>query len=148
MGLASRWWSAVLVPAVTYGIAPEASSLMARHVDGALELGVRSLTPMRADPARVRDSTVQVLGPVIEHLRVSSRMLWANVAASLHAVPRVHALPPATAWCSHLLAEDPLAGHLKVGGGQARRRATCCLFYRVPGAGVCGDCLFEVAPGM
>lgn len=146
MGIASRLWSAALMPAVTHGIAPSASDLLARHVDGALELGLRSTTAVQADPAYVHAIAIQVLEPVIERLRVSSTLLWANVAASLHAVPRVQALPSARAWCEQLLDADPLRGHLDVRGGVARRRTTCCLFYRVPGATVCGDCVFDAAP--
>ncbi|GAA3997043.1 hypothetical protein GCM10022384_50230 [Streptomyces marokkonensis] len=31
--------------------------------------------------------------------------------------------------------------------GTAFRRRSCCLYYRVPGAGVCGDCCFSRPPG-
>ncbi|MGW5694872.1 (2Fe-2S)-binding protein, partial [Streptomyces asiaticus] len=27
------------------------------------------------------------------------------------------------------------------------RRRTCCLYYRVPGGGLCGDCVLREAPG-
>ncbi|MZE70246.1 (2Fe-2S)-binding protein, partial [Streptomyces sp. SID5789] len=32
--------------------------------------------------------------------------------------------------------------------GTAFRRRSCCLYYRVPGAGVCGDCCFPRPPGL
>ena len=146
MGVASRLWSATVVPAATQGVLADPSALVARHVDGALALGLRSTTPLPADPATLRAVVLDVLTPVVEALRVSTRMLWANVAASLHAVPRVHGLPRAAPWCADLMASAPLAGHLDVEAGVARRSATCCLFYRVPGAAVCGDCVFDVAP--
>ncbi|MFV2120727.1 (2Fe-2S)-binding protein, partial [Streptomyces sp. Act-28] len=39
---------------------------------------------------------------------------------------------------------DPdLAGTLR---GPALRRRTCCLYYRCPGGGLCGDCVFDAPP--
>jgi ferric iron reductase protein FhuF len=27
------------------------------------------------------------------------------------------------------------------------RRQSCCLYYRLPGGGLCGDCCFQRPPG-
>jgi ferric iron reductase protein FhuF len=46
-----------------------------------------------------------------------------------------------------MVGRPPYAGELELlGNGRARRR-TCCLFYEVPGAGLCGDCVFDHPPG-
>lgn len=44
-----------------------------------------------------------------------------------------------------LLAHPALAGAGTLGATGFRRRS-CCLYYRVPGGGVCGDCCFSCAP--
>nr|BFD81381.1 hypothetical protein StreXyl84_07820 [Streptomyces sp. Xyl84] len=44
-----------------------------------------------------------------------------------------------------LLAHPALAGAGTLGATGFRRRS-CCLYYRVPGGGVCGDCCFSRAP--
>ncbi|MGW4250864.1 (2Fe-2S)-binding protein, partial [Streptomyces californicus] len=31
--------------------------------------------------------------------------------------------------------------------GPAFRRRSCCLYWRCPGGGLCGDCVFDSAPG-
>jgi ferric iron reductase protein FhuF len=45
-----------------------------------------------------------------------------------------------------LLTSEPLAGtgRRRVDGSFVRR--SCCLFYRVPGAGTCGDCVLDERP--
>ncbi|MES4829184.1 (2Fe-2S)-binding protein, partial [Streptomyces anthocyanicus] len=44
-----------------------------------------------------------------------------------------------------LLAHPLLAGAGTLTGTSFRRRS-CCLYYRVPGGGVCGDCCFPTPP--
>ena len=44
-----------------------------------------------------------------------------------------------------LLASGWLAG--ACGAGPAYRRRSCCLYYRVPGGGLCGDCALDRVPG-
>ena len=88
-----------------------------------------------------------VLDPVIEELPLARRLVWSNVAASLHAVPRVHSSPATRPLVRELLARPPYDGELEeLPDGRARRRTTCCLFYLVPGAGLCGDCVFDEPP--
>ena len=52
-------------------------------------------------------------------------------------------LEPATALAAALLARGRLAdtGELGVTGeGLGFRRRSCCLYYRLPGGALCGDC--------
>ncbi|MEY7980314.1 (2Fe-2S)-binding protein, partial [Streptomyces pilosus] len=44
-----------------------------------------------------------------------------------------------------LLTDPSLAGAGTLTGTAFRRRS-CCLYYRVPGGGVCGDCCFVRPP--
>ena len=147
MGVASRLWSVSVVPFVTDHALVDPGCLLVRDDDGAVVLGVRN--PRARTDATVGDldhAVRGVLEPMITAIPLADRLLWGNAAASLSAVPRVHALPGARAVVDVLLAGPGFAGELvPAEGGRARRR-TCCLFYLIPGAGLCGDCVFEVPP--
>lgn len=148
MGLASRLWSVTVVPWVTHRVLVDPACLVVRDDAGAVTLGV--LDPRGSVDAGLEDldrAWRSVLEPVVAAVPLADRLLWGNVAASLHAVPRVHHLPAARPVVADLLAGPDLADALdELPDGRARRR-TCCLFYLVPGAGLCGDCVFDVAPG-
>jgi hypothetical protein len=147
MGVASRLWSVTVVPAVRSSVLPDPAGIVVRHEDGAVVLGFAG--DGRADPTYddVRSAVLGVLTPLVEALPLAGRLLWGNVAASLYAVPRVHALPAAVPLVTSLVSEAPLAGELELLPGGLARRRTCCLFYEVPGAGLCGDCVFDRVPG-
>lgn len=87
---------------------------------------------------------------------VSGRLLWGNAASSLAGSLRV-----LHTWCleqgrpedaaravtlTRALFEDPLlrdTGTLTTRGGPSFRRRSCCLYYRVPSGGMCGDCVLR-----
>jgi hypothetical protein len=80
-------------------------------------------------------------------VRLSDRVLWENVASALAAATVLIARerPETTPQASELLAH--LVGRLRLDGlgrldkqGQFHRRS-CCLYYRLPGAGFCEDCV-------
>ncbi|NUP42376.1 MAG: (2Fe-2S)-binding protein [Streptomyces sp.] len=90
--------------------------------------------------------------------RVSGRLLWGNAASALAGSLRVlydwcqaHGHPEAAERATDLaraqLAHPPLrdAGTL-TSPPPAFRRRTCCLYYRVPGGGLCGDCVLRRSP--
>jgi hypothetical protein len=78
-------------------------------------------------------------------VRVAEGLLWGNAASALagalgvlaRARPR-HAAA-ARRLVDELLAAPPLRG-TGAFGPQGFRRRSCCLYYRVPGGGLCGDC--------
>lgn len=82
---------------------------------------------------------------------VAERLLWGNAASALVGTLRVLRGQPGAAHATvaavarQLLAREPLAGSST--WSPAFRRTTCCLYYRVPGGGLCGDCVFTTAPG-
>jgi len=136
-----------VVPAARSGVLVDAASLGWRDDDGAVELGVTDLRGWRdPGPADVWAVVQGVLASVVEALPLAPRLLWGNVAASLHAVPRVHDLPGAESLVADLLDRAPLAGELDVRAGGRARRRTCCLFWEVPGGGLCGDCVLDRVP--
>lgn len=148
MGVTSRLWSVTVVPFVTDGVLVDPACLLARHDDGALVLGIREPRGrIRATVDDLDGAVRSVLEPMIARIPLAGRLLWGNVAASLHAVPSVHAVPGARAVVDALLAGPRLDGELVVTEDGTVRRRTCCLFYLVPGAGLCGDCVFDVPPG-
>jgi len=86
----------------------------------------------------------QQLRPLLETVaadaRVAPGLLWGNVASALVGALRVLGRDPVAARAvSGLLAHGPLVGTWEVGPAGFRRRS-CCLYYRVPGGGYCGDC--------
>jgi ferric iron reductase protein FhuF len=91
------------------------------------------------------------LAPVIEAVRaavpVAAGLLWGNVASGLTGALAALAGAVPLAACHEaglvLLDHGPLrgSGQLDVRAGRLRfRRRSCCLFYRLPGGGTCGDC--------
>ncbi|GAA4777842.1 (2Fe-2S)-binding protein [Actinomycetospora chlora] len=99
------------------------------------------------------------LAPLVAALRtrasVSARVLWGNAAGALGGAVRVlgEARPDrhaaALALARGVLAQEPFAGLGEFvddpahPSGLGFARTTCCLYYRVPGGGMCGDCVLR-----
>lgn len=92
-----------------------------------------------------------------EQFALSEQVLWGNVASALAgALATLTGAVPARAGraadlVGQMLRDGPLAGtgDLRPHPTQSRPsfvRRSCCLFYQVPGGGVCGDCLLAVRP--
>ncbi|WP_437049377.1 (2Fe-2S)-binding protein [Streptomyces sp. enrichment culture] len=176
-GLAARLWSAALGCAVLYGRVPDLDPRLLHWDPDATapdDLWLTEVRPHSGDTGGVRDTsdedTAAVLaGAVLRaHLiplaaalraryRVAAGLLRGNTASALAGAAReldrwarAHGRPGAAARARSLTAE--LLGHPLLAGtgvltGTAFRRRSCCLYYRVPGKGVCGDCCFPSPPG-
>jgi ferric iron reductase protein FhuF len=99
------------------------------------------------------------LAPLVAAVRaqvpVAERLLWGNAASALAGAKRLvgmqrpEAAERAAAVAQRLLAVGPLAGsgELLPPKGPDRywsfRRRSCCLYYRVPGGGLCEDCVLQ-----
>ncbi|WP_405781331.1 (2Fe-2S)-binding protein [Streptomyces sp. NBC_00859] len=167
LGLASRLWSLALGSAVLSGRLPDLSPdrLRVRLTgDDPLELWlpVPALAPPAARPDHPADA---VLGAVaLGHLHpfhtalrtrygLSPHILRGNAASALVGAVRVltgrrpDTEAPATALAAALLAREPLTGSgdfiVEEGLGFAFLRNSCCLYYRTPGGGLCGDCVLR-----
>lgn len=97
------------------------------------------------------------LAPLVEavraQVRVSARTLWGNAASSVAAGKRLVGLDrPAAAARAARIAQVVLDHPALAATGERRaavapdvgwtfRRRSCCLYYRAPGGGTCGDCV-------
>jgi hypothetical protein len=100
--------------------------------------------------------TRQVIGPliaaVVEAVPMSEAVLWGNVWSGLAGglAPVAAARPDLAERARSIVIavlDDPAVQYR---GGFTRagryRRATCCLLYRIPGGGLCGDCVLPASP--
>ncbi|QGV77242.1 (2Fe-2S)-binding protein [Streptomyces ficellus] len=160
IGTAARLWSIGLATASLTGRVPDLAPgrLWWRTPEsGPIDLWLPEATTTAAAPDGLADGlheavVVRNLLPLADavrrHYGVSPHALRGNAASALIGAVRVllaHApgaphppVPLATA----LLEREPLAG---AGAFTAQpltyRRRSCCLYYRVRGAGYCGDCV-------
>lgn len=96
------------------------------------------------------------LRPLVDVVRaqvpVAQPLLWGNAASSLAAAARLVAqhrparAPDARACVGALLSYGPLADAWSTGPQDGFRRRSCCLYYRTPDGGLCGDCVFDEPP--
>jgi ferric iron reductase protein FhuF len=77
-----------------------------------------------------------------DRYRVSPKVLWGNAASAVGGAYTMLAEANGGRLVAELLARPPLAG-LATWNGRALKRRNCCLFYRIPGAGTCGDCVLN-----
>jgi FhuF 2Fe-2S C-terminal domain len=157
LGYAARLWSPVLACALAHGIVPDLAGL---EVGTRLPLRVR-LPAAAGWNSPDFDGTAGLLYDVVVtgHLaplaaglrgRVASGLLRGNAASALIgsltvlAGARPGLAGPARSIADRLLATGMLRGTGQLTGtGQAFRRNSCCLYYRVPGGGLCGDCSLD-----
>ena len=166
-GMAARLWSPVLGCLATAGIVPDLPIPVQWQLraDGAVEPCVPHpggwiATEDADDIAALVEHIVirNVLQPLAEQFRAEQRiahgLLWGNVASALIGTLRVlqrgGADDPFTASVVlRLLGAPPLAGTATLGASGTLdefRRRSCCLYYRIPDGGRCGDCALDRTP--
>ncbi|MCF1509625.1 (2Fe-2S)-binding protein [Streptomyces glomeratus] len=160
-GLAARLWSVALGCAALYGRVPDLDPRLLRwDPDGSapddLWLGEVRALPVDGLDAVVREGhLVPLTAALSARHRVSARLLWGNAGAALASSVRMidrwartggrrDVADRARTLAAGLFAHPDLAGTVDPATG---RRRTCCLYYRVPGGGLCGDCCFDRPPG-
>jgi hypothetical protein len=100
----------------------------------------------------VRGPVAQLTEAVAEVASVSRQLLWGNVwsafagAATVIAMARPDAGARAVSIVRALVSttSQPLAG--RYDAAASYRRDTCCLYYRLPHGGLCGDCVLHRIP--
>jgi len=166
LGLAARLWSAALGCAALYGRVPDLDpGLLRWDPDGGApdDLWLTEVRPPGRDgDARALADTVLHghLVPLADALRARHRLapglLRGNAASALAGAARTldtwareHGRTDVAARARALAAglfAHPLLADTGTLTGTAFRRRSCCLYYRVPGGGVCGDCCFTRPP--
>ncbi|MEU0159582.1 (2Fe-2S)-binding protein [Streptomyces sp. NPDC006261] len=165
LGLAARLWSIALGPAALFGRIPglAADTL---HWDPLhtspddLWLEDPEELPGTADLIREQVQYGHLV-PLAEAVRrdgsISPQLLWGNAGSALAGAvrelvtwsrgqDRPDVAQRARALAAELFDHPDLCstGSPK---GPAFRRRSCCLYWRCPGGGLCGDCVFDQAPG-
>ncbi|WP_238580908.1 (2Fe-2S)-binding protein [Streptomonospora alba] len=166
-GLASRLLSPQVAAALCHGIVAPPAALRWRVSGGRLHLALGEGAGAAASGDRPRAEAAAdlvaehvvtaVLVPAAQTLRarvrLAPRLLYGDAASALAgaaaalAADRPGLAEDAFALVRLLLERPPLRGlgaYSPTGPGDAGpavfTRATCCLYYRIPGGGVCGDC--------
>lgn len=162
LGLVARLVAPVLGAALLTGtlpVAPAGSVHLRLSGSNPLPLSISSPEAVRADrPAQLagafaRHWLAPLIAPLSTAVRaasgVSLQVLDGNVVSAVAGALRTAAeVRPGLAGrtaavLDHLLSSGPLAG---AGGRRADGsfvRRSCCLFYRLSGAGTCGDCVLR-----
>jgi FhuF 2Fe-2S C-terminal domain/Ferric iron reductase FhuF-like transporter len=152
-GIAGRLWSPVLAVAAAHGVVPDLdpARLFWRAMSpGPVLLAASGVSGLDADASAVHRVVVERhLGPLVDAVRevtpVAEGLLWGNAASALTGALTVlvRARPGSSKAGARLVEElldlPPLRGTGTLGPSGFRRRS-CCLYYRVPGGGLCGDC--------
>jgi FhuF 2Fe-2S C-terminal domain len=144
LGLASRLLSPALGAQVLGGVLP-AAELWWKPVPG-------GPWPFAYRDAVAGESLLAPVPPVLaafqDRFALSPQVLWGNVASALAGAAGLLPDPErAFAVVAEALAGPPLAGMAELvrpDPRHARRflvRNNCCLYYRIPGGGYCGDCV-------
>jgi ferric iron reductase protein FhuF len=163
---AARLWSPVLGCALLESVIPDLASLQVRQADWAQPVELALAKPggwLASDVAQIAELSYRVvveahLEPLARALsdRVAAGLLRGNAASALAGAlgvlvrARSAFLEPAGAVAAALLETGWLrgSGQLSVSpGGLSWRRGSCCLYYRLPGGGLCGDCCLTRPPG-
>ena len=159
LGAAARLVSPPLAALVVGGVLPSARLWWRRAGGSGWQIGYDDPAPADGPLTAVLDGLVTpVLAAFRDRYAVSPRVLWGNVAsavagaAGLLADLRPAYAGPAGEAAAEVLGRPPLAGTgtlVRPDPGSARRfliRRSCCLYYRVPGGGLCGDCILTPEP--
>ncbi|XUL94051.1 (2Fe-2S)-binding protein [Streptomyces galilaeus] len=161
--LAARLWSAALGCAALYGRIPDLDPRLLHWDAGSSapeDLWLAEVRPLPVDAVVdvvIHGHLEPLTAALVAHHRTSAGLLWGNAASALagagreldrwaRARGRTEVATRARALTAELLAHPLLAGTGTLTGTAFRRRS-CCLYYRVPGGGVCGDCCFTQPPG-
>ncbi|WP_312034299.1 (2Fe-2S)-binding protein [Actinoplanes sp. TBRC 11911] len=155
LGIASRLVSPMLGGAVVDGVMPlpDISLMWWRPVEGGpLPIACRDLA-RGAGVAAMTELVEPFLTVFRQRFGLSDHVLWGNVASALGGANGMIAdAAPSLAARSAGIVEEALAVPPLLGMATLVRpsparerwflvRRNCCLYYRIPGGGMCGDCV-------
>lgn len=147
---AARLWSPVLACVVAHGVIPDLTHLQRADDSARLRMPEAAGEPAAPTPELLYRIVVQEhLGAFAAGLRVplAPGLRYGNIASALVGTSRmlIAARPdlrrPVTEVTTALLNTGTLAGTGTITSVDLNfRRNSCCLFYRLPSGGTCGDC--------
>ncbi len=159
-GLAARLWSPVVAAVLLLGrvpvLPPAATWWSPRWSGGRLVSSPERLSSATASAEEIAAAVTDLhlaplVGAVRTHVQLPEALLWGNAASALvGSAAEVARARPDLEQAAAALVEAVLADGRLAGAGTLRSwsgrppapfvRASCCLYYRVPGGGWCGDC--------
>lgn len=152
LGLAARLWSPVLACTLLHGIVPSMSTVEWAGGGPALRLPAPKGRATGSLPSLAEAVYAEVMGPLTElesrfTVAVAPGLLAGNSASALvgSAAVLLRSRPELRPELSQLTRDLLDTGRLRgtgsiTGPHLAFRRRSCCLYYRIPGGGKCGDC--------
>lgn len=162
LGFAARLWSIGIGAVAGHQLLPAlgGDELLFREVGGQIALHIVHPVAWRGDglESRLADGVLDVhLTPLSTALHqltnVSPELLRGNAASALLGAAREYdrhraAASPGPGWqlAYRLCADERLLNTICFNDNDYRR-TSCCLYYRTPSGGLCGDCVFTGIPG-
>ncbi|WP_433824475.1 (2Fe-2S)-binding protein [Actinoplanes sp. CA-015351] len=164
LGLAARLVSAPLAAAVVGGAIPLVTGprVLWRPADSGLmpvayrNVGFEGCAGSEAGAIAaaltgtvVNDLVKPLLSAFRERFVLSPQVLWGNVASALGGALTMISTERAAAVVGAMLTQGSLAGTATLMRPDPSRerwllaRNNCCLYYRIPGGGTCGDCVLK-----
>lgn len=150
LGHAARLWSPVLACVLAHGVLPDLTALQRADHRADLRLPAPVGEPATADPELLYRV---VVGDQMERfaagldVNLASGLLYGNIASALVGTSRMllAARPDLRASINELTAalldvKDLAETGVITSRDLSFRRTSCCLYYRLPGGGKCGDC--------
>ncbi|HME75283.1 MAG TPA: (2Fe-2S)-binding protein [Mycobacterium sp.] len=152
LGFAARLWSIGLGALAGPGLLPDldVEHLLFRESDGQIQLHIEhpvawqgdDLEPMLAD--MVLEWHLAPLSAALRRLGpMSDGLLRGNAASALLGAARVFdrnaTAGPGWQLARRLCSDERLSAAIRFNGA-SYRRTSCCLYYRAPRGGLCGDC--------
>ncbi len=154
LGHAARLWSPVLACTLGHGVVPDLGHLQ-RADDGA-----QLRMPEPVGERLKEPPSPELLYRIVVHdqmeplaaglpVQLAPGLLSGNIASALVGAARAllsvrpdlrHSIVGIT---KSLLDTGELAGSGVISGDLNFRRRSCCLFYRIPGGSLCGDCALD-----
>lgn len=160
-GLAARLWSPVLGSGLLCGVVPDLSALIV-DVGPPLRLGVTEVSGrLLTSAGELATVSANIVGRQLTALEAAlpgppaAGLLRGNAASAMvGALEVLSRTRPDRALAATEIARALLdtgylngAGVLAGTGPVTFRRRSCCLYYRLPSGGLCGDCCFVQTPG-
>jgi iron complex transport system ATP-binding protein len=158
LGFAARLWSIGLGGVAGQRVLPDlaAEHLLFRESDGQIRLHIEHPVAWQGDDLarRLADMVLEAhLKPLSAALRrlgpISEKVLRGNAASALLGAAQAfdRDVIPGPGWrlARRFCADQRLSGAIRF-NGVGYRRTSCCLYYRTPGGGLCGDCVLTSPP--